>query len=280
VGHLLPARQSAKALIFYVVAIGALLGKCDAHPELLAQIDELTSEIAQQPTSGVLYLRRGEVHRLHQDWDAAMQDYEQAQRQGADVAGVRLARGHMLLEAGRMRESRAQLDALVAEHPEIVPLRITRAQLLDQTSETAAAVDEYTSAIQLSADPRPEWYLARAQLLVQLGRRRGAVHSLDEGIGRLGPIVGLELRASEIEAQDGQTSQAAERLLRLANSSGRKETYMLRIAEIYSAGKDSVMAAKYADEARQAIAKLPERLQKTSATRELLMRLERLHTIP
>lgn len=279
-GHLLPARQSAKALIFYVVAIGALLGKCDAHPELLAQIDELTSEIAQQPTSGVLYLRRGEVHRLHQDWDAAMQDYEQAQRQGADVAGVRLARGHMLLEAGRMRESRAQLDALVVEHPEIVPLRITRAQLLEQTSETAAAVDEYTSAIQLSAEPRPQWYLARAQLLVQLGRRRGAVHSLDEGIARLGPIVGLVLRASEIEAQDGQTSQAAERLLRLANSSGRKETYMLRIAELYSAGKDSVMAAKYADEARQAIAKLPERLQKTSATRELLMRLERLHTIP
>ena len=49
-----------------------------AHTDLHEQIEALSVRIAKQPKKAELYLKRGNIHFLHQDRDAAMADFERA----------------------------------------------------------------------------------------------------------------------------------------------------------------------------------------------------------
>ena len=58
-----------------ILAVGALnwlavapasLGHGPVHEQIVA----LSGEIEKNPRDAVLYLKRGELHRTHQDWDA------------------------------------------------------------------------------------------------------------------------------------------------------------------------------------------------------------------
>ncbi|MGI8905733.1 MAG: tetratricopeptide repeat protein [Candidatus Sumerlaeaceae bacterium] len=251
-----------------------------AHPELIQQIDALTTEIVQQPTSGVLYLRRGELHRLHRDWPSAQMDYEKASSTGADPAGVRLARGRMLTDAGELDRARSELDALASEHPDLSAVHLARAQLLQLTTDSLESVDAWTSAIETASEPRPEWYLSRAALLFEAGSTRvsAAIQGLEEGIARLGPVISLQLKAVELEERAGLTTAAAARLEKIAQDAPRRESYLVQLAELYAHAAEHTSAALHAAQADRAIAALPARLQSTSATMALRHRLLSLQT--
>ena len=45
------------------------------HGMLDAQIADATRAIAADPGNGQLYVRRGELHRLHRDWPQALADF-------------------------------------------------------------------------------------------------------------------------------------------------------------------------------------------------------------
>src|SRR5437899_764248 len=70
-----------------------------AHGDLHLQIEEVTKRIMQEPRNGELYLKRGELHRAHQDWDAAQADYDQASSLNPNLTVVDLGRGKMFLDA-------------------------------------------------------------------------------------------------------------------------------------------------------------------------------------
>jgi len=44
-----------------------------SHADLLSQVEDLTKEIARNPKSPELYLRRGELYRIHEDYGKAVQ---------------------------------------------------------------------------------------------------------------------------------------------------------------------------------------------------------------
>ena len=63
--------------------------------ESLDVVDVELVRFEQDPNNASLYLKRGELHRIHQDWPAAAADYDRAAQLDPNLAVVDLARGAM-----------------------------------------------------------------------------------------------------------------------------------------------------------------------------------------
>ena len=100
-----------------------------------------------------------------------------------------------------------------------------------------------------------------------------ALHSLDEGIVRLGPIVTLELEAIEVELRLNRYDAALARVDRISAQTPRKDSWLARRGAILErAGRlDEAHAAYRA--ALDAATSQPERIQHTGASMALVARL-------
>src|SRR6266550_708067 len=85
-------------LCLLVLAIGLPVSAL-AHGDLHLQIEEVTKRITLEPKNAELYLKRGELHRAHQDWDAAQADYDFAFALSPKLEVIDLAKGKMFLDA-------------------------------------------------------------------------------------------------------------------------------------------------------------------------------------
>jgi len=246
-----------------------------AHQDLSDRIAELTKEIARHPKNAALYLKRGELHRLHGEWDAASADYDHATQLAPDLAAVDLARGDMLLAAGRLPAAKIALDRFLAKQPEHAVGLVLRARVLTQLGQHVAAAADFTRAIAHEPDPLPEHYLERAQALAAEGEGHldEALGGLDEGIQKLGPLVVLELLAIDLELRKKNYDAALARLEQIAAQSQRKEEWLVRRGEILEqAGRAEEAHAAFM-QAQAAIESLPPAIGQTTAMTELEARL-------
>src|SRR2546430_4330955 len=144
-----------------------------AHGAIDEQIATLASRIKEDPQNAALYLKRGELHSYHLDWDAAIADYDRAAQLDPTLAGVDLARGKTLLQAGSPSQAKSALDRFLAKHPEHAGALATRARVLVILGQRLAAAADYTRAIAAAERldrPNPEYYLERARVLAAEGR--------------------------------------------------------------------------------------------------------------
>ena len=64
--------RGAQPAVFAVAMVSCLLAW--GHPGIDEQITDLTELIANEPENATLFLRRGELHRIHRNWDKATAD--------------------------------------------------------------------------------------------------------------------------------------------------------------------------------------------------------------
>ena len=83
-----------------------------AHMEVHEQIKAMDKMIEAQPKDPTLYLRRGELHRIHQDWVEAKKDYLKARKLEPDLAAVDFCMGRMKLESGKPVDAKRYLDQI------------------------------------------------------------------------------------------------------------------------------------------------------------------------
>ena len=272
-------RTPAGATVLWVVVpLAALTPPALAHPAIEVQVAALTKQIELDPGNATLYLRRGELHRVHRDWDTAMADYERAHSLDPELDIVHLSRGRMLLEAGWPKAAKVALDRFVSRRPDHVTARVTRARVLAKLGRYRAAAADFTRAIALIQSPHkpiPEYYLERARALAAAGPAHldQALRGLDEGVERLGPLVTLQLYAIELELKAKRYDAALARLDRIAAGAARKERWLARRGEILAhAGRHAEARAAWV-QARTAIAALPPRRRGTRAVAELENRI-------
>jgi tetratricopeptide (TPR) repeat protein len=245
-----------------------------AHGPIDEQIAALTSRIREDPRNATLYLARGELHRHHREWDAALADFDRSAQLAPTLAEVDLARGRTLLDADRPGPAKVALDRFLGKHPEHVEALLARARVLVVMDQNRAAVDDYTRAIALEAQRGrniPDHYLERARACAAQGAEfiAEAVRGLDEGIAALGPIVTLELYAIELELTGKSYDAALARLEIIRAQSRREERWLVRRGEILEhAGHPAEARLAYA-QALATIESLPERHRKTRATTQL-----------
>ena len=261
-----------------VVAVAASLAvtlavPTPAHEGLHEQIAAVTAQIKREPKNASLYLKRGELHRLHRDWKEAFADYSRAEQLNPRMDEVNFGRGRTYFEADKPQEARIWLDRFLIAKPSHVDALVTRARVLVKLNQCIAAAADYSRAIAQLAKPKPEYYIERAEALVAAGRDVEALGGIDEGVKRLGPIVTLQLFAINLELSSKSYDAALSRLEQISVQSPRKESWMARRGDILVMAGRADEARKAFKDALAAIEALPQYHRATKATSELERRV-------
>jgi tetratricopeptide (TPR) repeat protein len=239
------------------------------HEDLELQIAEATRRLERAPRSAGLHLQRAELYRFHEEWDAAREDLRRAARLDPGLDGLDLALGRTEVGAKDGRAAREALDRFLAGHPDHGEARLWRARALLLEGRRTEAVREFTRALELHPEPRPEHYLERADADAE-----GALAGLEEGIRRLGPLVVLHERALALEIEAGRHEAALARIEAILVSSERRDVWLARRGDVLARAGRSVEACEARTAALAALEALPPRQRRTRSTRELEARLK------
>lgn len=245
-----------------------------SHGVLDAQIADATRAIAADPNNAQLYVRRGELHRLHRDWPHALADFAQAERRAPADPAYLLGRARVHYDCSLDREAIESLNAYLARRPGSELALVLRAQAHSRMGAHKPAAADYAAAIRASQEPQPDWYLGRAIALAALADDAGALAAIDAGLARLGPLPSLEQWAiSHLESRK-RYNDALTRLASIIARTERKETLLARRAELLAAAGRVAEAREANRQALEAWQRLPERIRQTRAMVELRARLE------
>lgn len=247
-----------------------------AHGDLHEQIEQVTKQIAKDPQNAELYLKRGELHRAHQEWDDAQADYDRALALDPGLFVIDYTRGRMFLEAGWPRSAKVSLDRFLRRQTNHVEALTARARASMKLEQHLDAARDYTAAIRHAATGRPELYIERAQALAAEGAAHfeEALGGLDEGMQKMGTLVTLQLYAIDVELKRKHFDAALERLEKIAAQSPRKETWLARRGEILQQAGRGEEARKAFERALQAIGALPPARRNVPAMAELEKRIK------
>lgn len=239
------------------------------HEDLQDQIARATRMIEKEPGRAVLHFRRGELHRLHEDWTAAREDFGRAAALDPELAAVDLALGRLCNRCGDPAAARKALDRFLSRRPDHAEALIERARARASLGERAAAARDYTRAIARLEEPWAENYLERAEVLRADGRLDEAIRGLEEGLRRIGPALPIRLALVDLEADAGRTDAALSRVDAIAAESERKEIWLVRRGEILRKAGRGPEAVRAFRGALASIEALPAGRRRTRFTRDL-----------
>ncbi len=241
------------------VVLAAIL-PLSAHPDIDIQIAAVTSEIEKGSPGAELFVRRGELHRIHEDWAKAEADFDRAHATDEERAARDFHVGRMRLDEQQPRAAQELLTRFLRATPEHFPARITRAQARVQLERYMAAAKDYDIALSSNERlHRPSHYLERARTLLAAGKKQipRALAGIDEGLQNLGPAITLQLEAIDLELARNNYDGAIERLDEIAERAKRKETWLSRKGEILEKAGRSGEAVRCYEQTLEAIAGLP-----------------------
>jgi tetratricopeptide (TPR) repeat protein len=259
------------ALRFILLLAGALTfagSHAFAHGDVHERINQLTQQITQTPSNALLFFQRAELYRVDQDYTNALVDLDRVAQLDPKIARVDFCRGRVQFEANRPQAALPPLNSYLAGKPKDAEAYTTRARVLARLGQHKPAVEDYTTAIGLSTSS-PELFIERAESWRAQGKAEEAIRGLDEGIRKMGPLVTLELPAIDLEVSLKRYDAAVARIDTVTTRLQRKETWLLRRAEILrQAGRESDARSNY-QEALAAIQRLPPTHRNTRATLDL-----------
>ena len=262
-------------LWFAIVIACAVAPGAHAHGDLDLQIIEATKQIQKDPKNPELYVRRGELHRAHVDWDAAQADFDYALTLDPKLAIVDFSKGRTFLEANWPLSAKVTLDRFIGKYPNHAEALVTRARALVKLNQRLAAAEDYSRAITNTTEGRPELFLERAQAYAAEGQGHvdDAIKGLDEGVQKLGPLVTLQLYAIDLDTENKRFDAALTRLDSVMAKAPRKETWLERRGNILrQAGRPADARSAY-EEALKSMDTLPPMRRNVPAMLDLEKRL-------
>lgn len=249
----------------------AAFGQADEREEIVTLTQQIQTLVGRgvpaEPSKLVpLVLRRGDMYRTIQNWDAGHADYDYARALDPKIDDIDFRKGRLFLEANWPLSAKVALDRFLTNHANHVDALIARARAQSKLGFRSASAQDYSRAVQLSPQSQPELYIERAQALLggtssaspqNAAYANEALQGLDEGIKKLGPLVTLQLAAIDIEVGQKRYDAALERVDAASAASPRKETWLVRKGEILKeAGRPTEARAAF-QAALQAIETLP-----------------------
>ncbi|MDH3626959.1 MAG: tetratricopeptide repeat protein [Acidobacteriota bacterium] len=252
-----------------LLASAALL----AHPGIDQQIVDVTARLEAAPRDASLYIKRGELHRIHREWNLAQKDFDRAARLQQDrrIAHFHIAR--LQLDRGEPKKALRHVNLYLRHESNSLSGHVIRGQALAELGRYRAAADAYTLAIDgvVEGRPRPDDYLERARALRSAGAQHydEAIRGLEDGVKRLGAPVTLLRLAIEIELEMGRTDAALARLDRIADSAARKERWLSERGDILTDANRPTEARQAYQAALSAIGRLSENRRRNTATERL-----------
>ncbi len=249
------------------------------HDTLQARLAHVDARMAREGASVDLLLARASLLRRHGDLEGALADVRRSAALAPDSIDVAFARAQVLVEAGRVSLARPDVERVMLARPAAPEALLLGARVLTDAGELDAALARYEAAFAHLAVPRPEHYLAQAELLRRIDARasRGparALEILERGIERLGAVPALVLAAIEDELNANDPDAALTRLDSLRAHASRQDHWLARRAEILERAGRAPDALEAWRAARASLEALPTRHKATPRTRELRVRIE------
>jgi predicted Zn-dependent protease len=156
-------------LLAILVLIAAHASPLWPHSDLLLQIEELNAEISVQPDKAELLIKRGDLHRRHQDYAAAGRDFEAARQVNPALPMLDFYQGRLLLETGDWPAAVRILSRYLEAHPEHAGAWVLRGEARMKLNRPLPAAGDFGQAINHSKNPSPELYIFQALALVDSG---------------------------------------------------------------------------------------------------------------
>jgi len=256
-----------------------------AHGPLHEQIQMLSERLAKAPDDGEALSQRAELYRAHGLFPEARADADALERIWPGNITNRLRRGLIDLGARETNSAVENLSLWNRDRPDDLSGNYSLAQALMLAGRPMEAVPHYHRVITgaareagadfSSSGARPELYLERAQ--AQQAARVPVAEILvgiDAGVARLGPLPVLERFAAELEMERGNPDAAVERIAAIAARAERKERWLFQQGELLlRAGRTNAAREKFVA-ARDALARLPDRLQRAWMATELRQQID------
>jgi len=242
-----------------------------AHEAADERLEALDQQLLDHPRDALTYVERGQLNHEKRQWRAALEDFDRAERLDAGLLVLDLLRARTLLACGQPHHALEHADRYITHAPQSADGHLTRARILRVLGLKQAAVSALTAAIDLGNPPSAELFLERADAIAtdEPGDVKSAVHSLDEGIDRLGPLASLELVALEHEIGLRLYDDAIARVELLASQATDPAHWLLRKAEILElAGRHDAARTVY-EQALEAIRVRPSYAARNRALFEI-----------
>ena len=274
-------RNSTEKLFRILIIVFATLfciGDCFAHDGLHEQIIAVTKEIKKDSNNAVLYLKRAELYRLHEEWKKSEKDFDHAEKLKPNLTVVNLGRGKLWLDAKQFPKAKLALETFLAKEPDSFEGVITMARVFVKLEQTETAVKYFTQAIAIAPQDSAEIYLERAETLVSANKIDEALRGLDEGIEKFGELVFLENYAIDVEITRKNYDAALVRLDKLTATMERKESFLLRRGEILLVANRNCEARNSLLEAQKIYENLSPFRKNIRAVKQQIARLQKLLT--
>jgi tetratricopeptide (TPR) repeat protein len=267
------------------LAVALVGGAAWAHGPLHEQIQLLSERLAKSPDDGEFLSQRAELYRAHGLFPEARADTDALERILPGNITNRLRQGLIDLGARETNSAVENLKLWNRARPDDLSGNYALAQALSLAGCPGQAVPHYHRVIAGAAQEgtadssqngaRPELYLERAK--AQLAARVPVVEILagvDAGITRLGPLPVLERFAAELEMERGNPDAAVDRIGAIAARADRRERWLFQQGELLlRAGRTNAAREKFVA-ARDALAQLPEKLQRAWVATELRRQID------
>ena len=245
-----------------------------AHGNLDEAIAATTAEIAKQPTNAELLTSRAWLLAQHQDWSASHADLDRAAVLAPGSNSVALLRGEIFAMAGDWIKARKELEALVSREPQNSAAHGSLGRVLFSVGEFRASAASFGRAAEYSAQPDVSTFVNQSQAFESAHDPAGALKALDNGIARLGKLVALVVPAVELEVAAGRFDAALARIDALLEILPRKETWLVRRAELLEkAGRPDDARISW-EKARKEFSALPPTRQSTPQMTTLGARID------
>jgi tetratricopeptide (TPR) repeat protein len=263
----------SKIIVAMTLLCGFTAQQAWSHGDVHPRINEFTEQIKRSPNNALLYFQRAELYRMDGDYTNALADLNQVAQLDRKLKRVDFLRGQVQLDAGQPQAAIGPLNRYLADQPADAEAYTVRARVLLKLNRPAPAIEDFTHAIRLSSTPNPELYIERATAWRSMGKPEEAIRGLDEGIRRLGPIVTLQLPAVDAELALKRTDAALARIDTVMTRLQRKETWLVRRAEILRDANREQEARTNYFAALEAINRLPPAHRGTRMTLDLESRI-------
>lgn len=263
------AGRSSALCVMALVALPLVSTAAYAHPGVHERVDEVSHEIAANPSDASLYVRRAELRVTHGDFRDARRDLKKARALDPELLEVDLVAGMLELEAGHPTRALPPLSRFLERQPHHSKARALRAEAHVATGALEEAVVDLDHAVAAMSPARPELYVRRAKLLVDLGKSDAALRGLEAAVAKAGPLVVLIDAAVTIEADRTRYDAAIGWVARLPEKLRASPQWQKRLGDLHlGAGRVDQARAAY-DAALATLSELPVARRKAPAIRAL-----------
>lgn len=249
-----------------------------AHGDLHERIEEKSRQISEDPDRLALYSERAALYLEHGDFSEAISDYQHAYQRGHMAEDLLLRMGQAFLGGEQSDSALIYTDRFLATDSLNERGRRLRGRILQSMERYEEAAAEFAIVVDYAWGDFTRNYLELADAWAKVGLAgvEKGISALRAGMAELGELSEFREKITELELKRKNFNGAVREVTALLEGTLRKEKWLVKRAGIYlEAGKRQLAEADL-DAAVEAIAELPEQIQKGEVIAELVNKISAL----